>query len=151
MTWSSGYALNIPFPLHRALDFFHWFSVFYSNHNLCFRPICSWMQGLLKFDSKSWYKHYSKQLSCHCLHYYKTFLNVQTTLKSNVTKAFFRTGHCNSGDPAERTKGKIHSSQGHAGAAKGQNMFAVLGSFYDVFFLAEKIMGSKMEFLTWSS
>lgn len=55
------------------------------------------------------------------------------------------------GTSREKTKGKIQTSQGHAGAAKGQNIFAVLGSLYDIFFFAEKIVGSKMEFLTWPS
>lgn len=69
----------------------------------------------------------TKQLSCHCLHSYKGFLNMGRTLvKCGIMKALFRTGHCNRGYPTERTKGKIQSSQGHAGAAKGQNIFAVL-------------------------
>lgn len=50
----------------------------------------------------------------------------RTLVKCGIMKALFRTGHCNSGYPTERTKGKIQSSQGHAGAAKGQNIFAVL-------------------------
>lgn len=131
MTWSSGYALNILFPLHKTFDFFFFFFfivlVFSIQTTTCvlgqFAAEC---KGFLSLTPNLG-TNTTKQLSCHCLHNYKAFLNMGRTLvKSDIMKALFRTGHCNNGYSTKRTKGKMQSSQGHAGAAKGQNIFAVL-------------------------